>query len=200
MSGQTVYTYVGNDPLDKTDPTGETCTSSNGTYSCQVDSIKDAKGNVTQRADFSKAQVKQVAAFEKSYTKAVNDLASHPDRSVTVSVPGGGKDQTTTAGAVAQTLAGRTFVADPSKAGGASTSPGTNTTIVADRGLSGNGVLKGINPGSADLIRQIVATHEGLHDTAVDRTRGDLSPKNFNDAHQIPFNRATEDLLGIKDQ
>jgi RHS repeat-associated protein len=42
-----LYTYVDNDPLNKTDPTGETCTSSNGTYSCQVDSIRDAKGNVT---------------------------------------------------------------------------------------------------------------------------------------------------------
>jgi hypothetical protein len=140
-----------------------------------------------------------VAAFEKSYTKAVNDLASHSDRSVTVSVPGGGTDQTRTAGAVAVDLAFRNFVASPSEKGGAATGPGTNITTVRDRGLSGIGVLKGINPSNADQFRQIVATHEGLHDTSIDRTRGDLSPWAFNDAHQVPFNQATEELLGIKD-
>jgi len=193
-----VYTYVGDDPLDKTDPTGETCTSNNGTYSCQVDSIRDAKNNVTQRADFSKDQVKQVAAFEKSYTTAVNDLASHPDRTATVSVSGGGKDQTVTAGSIAQSLADRTVIASPSEKPGAYTSG--YSTIVGERGLSGVGSFKGVQPSSADQARQIAITHEGIHDTKGDRTRGTLNVTEFGAAHQAPFNQAAKQLLGEPDE
>jgi RHS repeat-associated protein len=188
-----LYTYVGNDPLDKTDPTGETCTQNNGTYSCQVDSIKDAKGNVTQRADFSKAQVKQVAAFEKAYTKAVNNLASHSDRTTTVSV--GDKSMKVSAGDIAKVLVNRTFVAAPDQDGkGRGAGTVGNVTTVGGAGLAGIGTVKGASPPGAEGLRELVAVHEGLHNPAENSLKQGRS--DFNDIHQVPYNRAAETLLG----
>jgi hypothetical protein len=142
----------------------------------------------------------QVAAFEKSYTTAVNNLASDPGRTATVSVPGGGKDQTVTAGSIAQSLAERTVIASPSEAIGAETYPGTFTTIIGQKGLSGVGTLKGVQPSSADQARQIGITHEGIHETKADGTQGTLNATQFGIAHQVPFNQAAQELLQKSDQ
>ena len=124
-----LYAYVGNDPLNRKDPSGQTCTSaiapSTGTrlgtaYNCKVDSIVDAKGNVTQRADFSKKQTAQVAGFDKRYTAAVNKLMSNPDRQATVEVPGQ-KAFTVSAAEVGMNLIKAEVQAAPGTPGGANT-------------------------------------------------------------------------------
>jgi hypothetical protein len=191
-----LYAYVGNDPLDRTDPSGETCSQNNGTYTCQVDSMKDAKGNVTQRADFSKAQVKQVAAFEKSYTAAVNKLASHASDKASIAVPGG-KEQTVTAGSVARSAANRVVEAMPSV---------TQTTAEAvTHGDSMGGVMTTVNaaglrgaplvPGAANAeqSRQMVVVHEAMHGTYLDNSM--VGIKNFQEAHQIAYDQAALKLL-----
>jgi hypothetical protein len=205
VSGQTVYTYVGNDPTDKTDPSGETCTQgSNKTYDCHVDSMTDSKGNVTQRADFSKNQVKQVAAFEKSYTKAVNELASHPDRVVSLNVPGD-KPQNIPAAGVAQKLAETDVRVVPSvpvskgfdgSKASMYASDAFHVTVFGSglRGAPGYGENARVL-GSSDLMRQVGLVHESLHWTRADRS---ANLPDFSSRHEAPFNQTAERLLGLE--
>jgi len=190
-----LYAYVGNDPLDRTDPSGETCTqaTAGGSYTCQVDSIVDKKGNVTERKDFSKSQQRQVKAFEKAYTAAVNKLESHSSAKVDVSV--NGKSEKVTAGYVAKALEGRNVVAAPGIDKGANTNGATNTTTVEGRVLSGAGTLQGVKTPTADALRQIAIVHEGLHGTYVDSVGAGMKPGDFNTAHQAPYNEASDELL-----
>ena len=68
-----LYAYVGNDPVNLRDPTGESCEQiEGGRYACKLD---DA-------GDLSK---KQIAAIETAYTKVVNELMVVPDTAVEVS-------------------------------------------------------------------------------------------------------------------
>ena len=159
--------------------------------------MKNADGTVTQRKDFTPGQVKQVVGFEKSYTSAVNKLASNADRAASVKLRGGGKEQAVKAGFVARALAGRMVIASPSETGGGRT--GDNVTTLSDRALSGVGTIQGVRPHNAEELRQIAITHEGMHDTYVDNTRGNLEFKPWNSGHQDPFNRAAQQLLGLSD-
>jgi uncharacterized protein RhaS with RHS repeats len=200
-----LYTYVDNDPLNKTDPTGETCTQGdNKAYTCQVDSMTDAKGNVTQRADFSEKQVKQVAAFEKSYTKAVNELANHPDRMVALNVPGD-KSQNIPAAGVAQKLAATDVRAVPTVAASKGFDGSKASMYASDafhvtvfgsglRGAPGYGENARVL-GSPDLMRQVGIVHESLHWTRADRTS---NLPDFGSRHQVPFNQTAEQLLGLE--
>ena len=155
----------------------------------------DKHGTVTQRSDFSKAQVKQVAAFEKSYTAAVNKLASNPTAKTTVSV-GAGKTQTVTAGFVARAAANRVVEAAPSVTGraGAVTHAdgmGGEMTTVNAPGLRGNPVYGGaIN---SEEMRQMVVVHEAMHGTYVDSSFA--GNEEFQKAHQLPYDGAALDLL-----
>jgi hypothetical protein len=53
--------------------------------------IKNADGKIISRSKLTKAEAKAVRDLERNYTKAVNDLAQHPDRSSgPLSAEGGG--------------------------------------------------------------------------------------------------------------
>jgi hypothetical protein len=184
--------------MGKADPTGTTCTlGSDKKYSCQVDAMSDAKGNITQRADFSKDQVKQVAAFEKSYTKAVNELADHPDRIEPLNIPGG-KTVNVPAAAIAGKLADTSVTAFPTVPtlgrDGAMASFSAFQVGVYGEGLKGN---RGYGESAqvlhdADLRRQVAIVHEGMH-----WTRADQNVPNFDSSHQTPFNQTAEAILGL---
>jgi RHS repeat-associated protein len=192
-----LYTYVGDDPLNRTDPSGESCSAQggNGTWNCVVDSMTDANGNVTQRADFSKAQVAQVAAFEKSYSAAVNTLMQHASTEVQVKVDG--KSEKVTAGQIGHDLTERNVVAVPSVSKGANTNVNNGTTKVFRGGLSGEGGLEGINTTrSADAVRQIIIVHEGMHGSNSDKSGAGVPFKKWNVDHQAPYNKAADKLLG----
>jgi RHS repeat-associated protein len=81
-----MYTYVGNDPTDKTDPTGLRCspqTSGDGktTYSCQVDFVAVVRdGKISYRAPTEDEQNGKFADFNAQYTDAVNKLADRKAR------------------------------------------------------------------------------------------------------------------------
>lgn len=47
------------------------------------------------------------------------------------------------------------------------------------------------------IYTHLAVTHEGMHDTYVDNSRGNLDFTQWNSDHQIPFNEAAEKLLGI---
>jgi len=198
-----LYTYVLNDPLNKVDPTGTTCTSTDGHYDCHIDRVTDAKGNTIDRSTLSRSQQQRLATFEKSYAKAVNDLASHPDRAHTITMKdanGRTRTATVTAGEVAHALEGRTFVASPFQSGGGNTMG--NTTTVESRGLSGVGIAQGVPRGNPDLLRQVTAVHEGMHgqgtytdDYLAPGGTSQMGEPYYNNAHQLPYNDAAMDLL-----
>jgi RHS repeat-associated protein len=205
-----LYSYVYNDPADKTDPTGKTCTqNANSTsYTCQVDTIYNWRGVRTDHANFSSSQKSQVAAYEKAYTDAVNTLMSNSGKPVTISVPATALSASTTAGAVGQALVGRNMVVDnaifggPPDVGGKSPASITgmatvgNTSYVGSRVLSGEGTIGTVHGG--DALRELATVHEGLHGTTlnIDKAlKGNLSANDWNNAHQQPYDDAAEALL-----
>ena len=90
------YNYVGSDPVNKVDPTGLSCTSDAGVYSCKVDSdpagLFKGKGGDERRAMANNA-----------YTAATNALAARGNQMVKVSVDG--KTVSVKSGELARTLA-----------------------------------------------------------------------------------------------
>ena len=197
-----LYTYVGNDPLDKTDPSGKTCTQANGSYDCKVDTYVNWRGKEIPRSEMSKGQIGRVANFEKAYTAAVNKLMANPTKETTVSIAETGKSATVSAGAVGNALIGRNMIVD-NKVNAMGTSG--STTHLGPVGLSGEGKISGVTPGSSQSLLEIAVTHEGLHgsDVNIDSTLRDSLPFNkWNGSetqegvHQGPYNRGANDLLG----
>jgi RHS repeat-associated protein len=197
-----LYTYVGNDPLDKTDPSGKTCTQANGSYECKVDAYVNWRGKEFPRSEMSKGQISRVANFEKAYTAAVNKLMANPTKETTVSIAETGKSATVSAGSVGNALIGRNMIVD-NKVNAMGTSG--STTHLGPVGLSGEGKISGVTPGSSQSLLEIAVTHEGLHgsDVNIDSTLRDSLPFNkWNGSekqegvHQGPYNRGANDLLG----
>jgi RHS repeat-associated protein len=183
-----LYAYVKNDPLNGRDPTGTSCTRSGESYDCRVDSMK-VGNRVIARADFTKAQEKQVAAFEKSYTDAVNSLDANPEATATVTVAG--KSQQVTAGYVRNRLVEREVVAAPNEKQNTSTNTGTRITTVRNAVITGNGRLQGISTKDANEVRQVGIVHEGMHGTYLDRP----NLADFDSLHQESYNQAAQSLL-----
>lgn len=111
-----LYAYVNDDPLNGSDPTGTTCTSSQQgdktVYACHIDGVAVVKdGKFAGAAPATPAQEKKFAAFNARYTAAVNKLMSNPGKAVTVA-PIKGKQGAfqTTAGQAGQSLISRQFL------------------------------------------------------------------------------------------
>jgi len=71
-----LYAYVGNDPVNRTDPSGRTCRRVDDKWECRVDNVNRARLNATQRT--------RLARFERQYSRAVNRLMSLPNRPIRV--------------------------------------------------------------------------------------------------------------------
>jgi uncharacterized protein RhaS with RHS repeats len=112
-----LYAYVNNDPVNNSDPTGTTCTSSQQdgktVYACRIDAVAtvNKKGEVTAVRPANAKDDKKFADFNKRYTAAVNRLMSQPGKSVTVAPVSGQKGSfQTTAGQAAASLISRRFL------------------------------------------------------------------------------------------
>lgn len=193
-----LYLYVGLDPVNNTDPTGRTCTQvgtgDRRSYSCRIDFVRDSNGQVRAPTE---AENRQFAAFNRNYTRAVNQLMANPDRSASITIPGSGaasgRSFRVTAGEVGQGLVRRQFIADPTRAGGADTERG-RTNIYA-QGLRGERIA-----GSDTALGQrVLVVHEGIHRRPSENgmlIAPVLGNEPWNTAHQDPYNRASRALLG----
>jgi RHS repeat-associated protein len=114
-----LYAYVGNDPVNRNDPTGTTCSAvgeqKGGAtkYSCRIDTVAilDKKGNLTGKREPTADENKKFASFNARYTAAVNKLARDPDRAATVAaIAGKAGSFQTTAGQAAAAMVSREFM------------------------------------------------------------------------------------------
>jgi len=186
-----LYAYVANDPFNKRDPTGTSCTKNAGDYKCQVDSLVNSEGKVIQRKDFSKAQVRQVSAFETAYTAAVNKLAESSDP---VSVAGPDGQSTKTSGTIVAGILARANVQSvPSLSSPMNFKDGKLT--VGPLGRTGGGKLDGIRQGDANRNLRVEVAHEGIHGTGANNMWRGYDHDSFNHDHQSPFNRAAAEML-----
>lgn len=89
-----LYAYVGNDPLNKTDPTGMICsgTLADGNASCKVDTFNEkAVAQARKDGDIAKGMERQIARLEKNMTTAYKAALGRGDQKLTLKLPGGDK-------------------------------------------------------------------------------------------------------------
>lgn len=206
-----LYAYVGNDPVNRVDPTGTTCTAvgtqSGGAtrYDCRIDSVrvKDSQGNVTTRAPTAQEN-SRFRRFNREYTNAVNRLARNPDRTATVPALQNGQGSfRITAGEAATALVGRTFIYD-------STGELSPNTLLATGGIynPASGRVENertyVSRNGLSQARQAGIVHDGgMHSTYREWTGGlqvpgyPLARPPLDLIHQQPYNQAACTLLGI---
>lgn len=189
------YDYANNNPVVNIDPDGTTCTKSeSGSYSCQFD------GNTGK---LSKAQVRRA---NKDYTGAVNQLASHPN--VTVKVTVKGVSFTAKAGDVAKGLANATVDTAPASSTARAQTQGGGLFATSDYFLTytpvitiyKNAVASDRHGGTAHIDRDLRRTfaHEGIHTLPRERAlRGVYlqNDKHWGTIHAAEYNADGNKLL-----
>jgi hypothetical protein len=166
-----LYAYVGGDPVNKTDPTGQSCQQVTGgtgsrqqaTYDCKVDQA-EFDGKMVDRKDMTAAQKDTLKEVDATYTSTVNKLMAKPSAKATVQAPGG---QTTdvNAGKLGKYLIGSTVTAFTATPGvmranpfGVSVYKGGLTAPMASYGLPGYGRSL-----SAATRWEVNWMHEAIH-------------------------------------
>jgi hypothetical protein len=208
-----LYAYVGNDPVNRVDPTGTTCaavgTQNGGStrYDCRIDSVRvrDSEGNVTTRAP-TPQENQRFRRFNREYTRAVNRLARNPERTANVPALQNGRGSfRITAGEAATALVGRTFTYDST----GEISPGT---LLATGGIYSptlgrvENARTYVSSQGLSQARQPGIVHDGgMHSTYQEFTGGLQNPQYplarspLDLLHQQPYNQAACTLLGISD-
>jgi RHS repeat-associated protein len=204
-----LYSYVGNDPLDRTDPSGLKCQGAGNDASCTFDEFKDKKGNVITREqatsggnrltkalkmDPASRVARQEAAMTAKYKSAL--AMQESGGSVTIS---GDKSL----GVADQTVSGGTIV---------SAMQSTPLVSTEKSGPSSNVLAGAVKVGATGQVLRIefyssgagvsnfgqLFGHEELH-AAYERPSAtdagwDTPSQKFQDAHQGPFNSASDDI------
>lgn len=191
-----LYAYVGNDPINAVDPTGESCEIAEKKVSCTIDDKQSFLD-----AGYS---VEQINSLQQNYADAVARAVSVGDESVTIEV--GGVSFETTGTEIANGLADAYVTFGPSN--------GERATMAGGELSNGNdlrSLLSRANPDglpyklsigrnmfydtpsdglSLDQQQQQTFIHEGIH-TA--RGEGVMrGVRGFNRLHQGPYGAAAE--------
>jgi hypothetical protein len=184
-----LYSYVGGDPINHSDPTGLSCTGYGNTVSCHIDQIQTPKDRA-----LTTTERKQIAAFERAYTNAVRTLETkasiNPNFHVNISI--GGKTFSAYAGDVARTMSQRNVTADVgdhSRYSGYT--PPRGYSFVTANGLAG------VGPRGPEGEREVTAVHEfGLHQGPGEHGQfAPTDPATTDHAHDAKYNRAADELL-----
>jgi RHS repeat-associated protein len=184
------YDYVGNDPVNKTDPDGLSCVkASDGKgYNCVVDN--PGKGTPAQ-----------IDKANKQYTSAVNKLMYNPNKSQTVQVRSGNgvKGTAISNGQIAKALIGAkvTFGGGSPKFGNLPGKGLANAATVGHVGDRGGVRMTLYSEGVAQkgdgLSRTI--THEGTHGTGADAALRQGHTGNFQTDHQQGYKASAASRL-----
>ena len=200
-----LYAYVGNDPVNRVDPTGTTCaqTGERGgrpLYRCQIDAVAvvNRRGVITGTRSPTGGERRSFREFERRYTAAYTRLMSNsnPQQPVTVAPLEGNRGSfAITAASAAESMRTRQF-------------------IYATDGFSRNGLTTGGGPGFGSVARTFVFSnglsgasqadivHDGgMHGTREEATGGlqravSGRPLLSDIAHQDQYNAAACTLLG----
>jgi RHS repeat-associated protein len=211
QGGINLYGYVGNDPVNRNDSSGTSCTQMNaeiGTrlppqYRCQIDTVSTINGGVISSRRAMPADQRRFRNFNSKYSAAVNELARNPNRNVRVAALPGGRSFPVSAREVANALISRefSFIGGELNSGTHMVTQGVYNET-ADRVERGPGSDLGARTFVSDealtraSMRDIV--HEGIHSTPQE-FRGGL--QNFDYPlgfipHQPEYNDPTCILLG----
>lgn len=188
--------------MNSNDPTGTTCTRPLGKdYDCKIDFVlvKATRDNPLGRRPATSEDHAKYAAYEKSYTAAVNKLAANPNRTAPVTFKADGRtiSFTLNAGDVARTMAGRKTAADPSDLIQKRNRDGSLGSVAVTTGrvsFIGSLGLKG----TSHADRMDTAVHEeGIHGSYVEAASGFLpnSDDNNGRAHTDAYSKAIAELL-----
>jgi RHS repeat-associated protein len=192
-----MYAYVGNDPLNNTDPSGMKCVGTGDKSACTIDQINIArsgrKANWVSREDglkSGKISEKKLAKLEGSLTKAYKAAQKLGNGSVTIkgSQKHGIGDITITGNEVTEALGSATLRANnhEDRVGANESTAWTdrdNETITFN--------TKAFNRTTDSQSR--TALHESFH--LIDSTRVWKEPVYLRFPHQAPFNDAAQDIL-----
>jgi RHS repeat-associated protein len=201
-----LYAYVGNDPLDKTDPTGTSCvttTDDSGSVhaqSCRIDKDRDKL--------VKKYGEEAVKKLENSMTSAVNKLLAHPNETDSVTVDIVDKDKKRTgqtvsayirAGDLANNLIKRQVGYDPDSNKILETSRFSDETMYVGGNVGKllSWSLLDTRSWTADLEaeREKAWTHEAMHTKSV---HDQLGPRDtWDQFHSEPFQQAAFRILGL---
>ncbi len=198
-----LYAYVGNDPMDRTDPTGMKCETGQNGPSCQIDEFKDKNGKTISReqatqggnwftkllkVDPKSRVARQEAQMTDKYKKALAMSARGGSVTVRGNASLGVADQTISGGRIVAAMESTKIIesAQPNKLNAAETAKGAVTGAVRDITFFGNGTLAPFEQSFG---------HEELHSAYTWSgsnhgwdTVGDI----FQQAHQSPFNDASD--------
>jgi len=191
-----LYAYVGNDSVNRSDPTGESCVPNpkvENTYTCRIDSVATTKnGVVTGFNPVTAKESQKFANFNARYTAAVNNLMRNQSRTVTVpSIKGKAGSFQTTAGKAGAALIARHF---------SYTSSSNGDTAMSTSGGPGEGkpAVSYVRPAGLREGEMGIVHEGGLHGTAEEASGGLQTPQrplNKLD-HQDQYNGAACALLG----
>jgi RHS repeat-associated protein len=201
-----LYGYVGNDPVDGRDPTGQRCTRARDTYiDCSIDSVREGDKLIPLKqawGHLSLAQRAKITQFNGSYKAAVNRIyARNATARIAASKGYPGSAATVTGRGIANSLAQREFIYEEGK---------TKGNVLMDTYGNPFQAAAGMHPVvthiyEAELNRttkdqMVEDVHEGEHSSEEvwRQSPYDVSfPEEWNDAHQGPYNAAARDLLGF---
>jgi uncharacterized protein RhaS with RHS repeats len=188
-----IYAYVGNDPVNRTDPTGTTCVEiGKGGLKCLVDNV--------DRSRLTPTQLVRLNRFESRYTDAANRMRSLPnqDRRVPVRESGLGLGAFTISRQEAlANLIARTFVYDPDDP-----RTGSPTDTAFTRGMAGGKVATYVTDRGLAIGNAVTAVHDGALHGSVQEASGRstlvglLGREPWLSGHQEPYRDASCQLLG----
>jgi hypothetical protein len=204
-----LYAYVGNDPVNMTDPTGMKC-EGNGErgYSCHIDYERVATRSGWIYRPVA-ADDRRFAGFNAKYTEAVNGLARQGDqaRSVNVEAVRGGRAFDITVGQALESLVARKFIYSESGLDIRRVETGSRIPQRVSHAALGSSGLGPVNqgqtyvaPGGLNASQRDIVHDGGIHSTPQELNGGLLNPDyplgSPRHPHQRQYNTASCALLG----